>query len=234
MFVPIYDENKLKSIRFQFVTIGLVAINVAVFFFTTTRLNVQVASSFALVPVELFAEGFGPNIPGDRFDLIPVPERYTLLSYMFMHGDIFHLIGNMLFLWVFGDNVEDALGHIRFLVFFLLCGILAGFTHSVMLPDSSQPLIGASGAVSGVIAAYLILHPKVTVWVLFLRFIPLKVTAFFALGIWIAMNVVMLFVPSAGPVAWWSHVGGIAAGALLVFFMKRSDVPLFDGLLSRN
>ena len=92
---------------------------------------------------------------------------------MFLHGDILHLLSNMLFLWVFGDNVEDAMGHIKFLVFYLACGIAGGLAHALMLPASKLPLIGASGAVAGVIAAYLILHPRVMVWVLAFRFIPL-------------------------------------------------------------
>src|SRR3546814_10177681 len=90
-----------------------------------------------------------------------MPERFTLITYMFIHGNWIHLLGNMLFLWVFGDNVEDAMGHIRFIMFYLMCGIFAALLHSWMLPDSDLPLIGASGAVAGIIAAYLILHPKV-------------------------------------------------------------------------
>ena len=234
MFVPLYDDNYLRRIRFQFVTFGLILVNVAVFILTAGQVDSSIASSFALVPTELFAEGIGPNIPGERYDAIAVPERYTLLTYMFMHGDIFHIGGNMLFLWVFGDNVEDAMGHVKFLIFYLACGFFAGLAHSWMLPNSALPLIGASGAVSGVIAAYLILHPRVNVWVLFLRLIPLKVSAFLALGAWIIMNVTMLFIPSVGPIAWWAHVGGMIAGAVLVVFLKRPDVPLFDGLMKRS
>ena len=224
----------LISIRFQFITVILILINIGVFVLTATQIGAQIASSFALVPAELFGEGFGPNITTDRFDSIPVPERYTLLSYMFMHGGMLHIGGNMLFLWVFGDNVEDAMGHWRFLTFYLLCGVFAGLVHAWVAPHSGIPLIGASGAVAGVIAAYLILHPKVTVWVLFLRIIPLKVTALIALGLWIVMNFSMALMPEVGPVAWWAHVGGIIAGAVLVVFMKRRDVPLFDGYLSRD
>ena len=131
-----------------------------------------------------------------------------------------------------GDNVEDAMGHWRFLVFYLLCGVIAGLVHSWMLPQSGLPLIGASGAVAGVIAAYLILHPKVTVWVLLLRVIPLKISALIALGLWIVMNFAMALMPAASPIAWWAHVGGIIAGAVLVVLMKRRDVALFDGLMT--
>ena len=133
------------------------------------------------------------SFPGSCFDtsLLPistepvgpaVPERLTLLSYMFFHGDILHLAGNMLFLWVFGDNVEDAMGHIKFLIFYLACGVIAGLVHAWVVPTSDAPLIGASGAVAGVIAAYLMLHPRVRVWVLALKAIPLRISAAFALG----------------------------------------------------
>ena len=104
-----------------------------------------------------------------------IPEGLTLLTYQFLHGDILHLLSNMLFLWVFGDNVEDAMGHLKYLMFYLLCGIAGGLAHAAMLPASPLPLIGASGAVAGVIAAYLILHPRVLVWVLAFRIIPLHI-----------------------------------------------------------
>src|SRR5262249_54518115 len=129
---------------------------------------------------------------------------------------------------VFGDNVEDALGHLNFLVFYLACGVIAGLTHSLMMPSSGLPLIGASGAVAGVIAAYLILHPRVRVWVLAFRFIPLRISAALVLGAWIATQVVMVMLPDTGPVAWWAHIGGLVAGAVLVLFMRRPGVALFD------
>ena len=109
-----------------------------------------------------------------------MPERFTLISYMFLHGSWIHLLGNMLFLWVFGDNIEDAMGHLRFIMFYLMCGIFAAVLHSWMNPTSDLPLIGASGAVAGVISAYLILHPKVKVWVLALWRIPIRITAAWA------------------------------------------------------
>ena len=147
---------------------------------------------------------------------------------MFFHADIFHLLGNMLFLWVFGDNVEDAMGHMKFLFFYLTCGIAAGLVYAWMMPDSDMPLIGASGAVAGVIAAYLMLHPRVGVWVLVFSVIPLRITAGLALGLWIAMQVVMILVSNAGPTAWWAHIGGLVTGAALVIFLRRPGVPLFD------
>jgi membrane associated rhomboid family serine protease len=134
---------------------------------------------------------------------------------------------------VFGDNVEDAMGHFKFLFFYLACGVFAGLVHAWIDPSSDIPLIGASGAVAGVIAAYLVLHPRVRVWVLALKAIPLRISAFFALGVWIAIQVVMVVLarlnPEAmGPVAWWAHIGGLIAGAVLVVFLRRPGVPLFD------
>lgn len=228
MFVPIGDDNPLKRIRLQYVTIGLILANVAAFVLqSAVGPDSAILASFAVVPSELFQVGLlGGPAPLSQ-DALAVPERTTLISYMFLHGDGLHLLGNMLFLWVFGDNVEDAMGHLKFLVFYLACGVLAGLTHAVMMPDSSDALIGASGAVSGVIAAYLILHPRVRVWVLALKFIPLRISAALALSLWIVFQIVMVFLPQIGPTAWWAHIGGLIAGALLIPLMKSRDVPLF-------
>lgn len=228
MFLPVYDHNSLKNIPFQYVTIMLIAANVALFMLKSSGMDIRAVASFAVVPKELIEVRYIGGPAHGPHDLFAIPERYTLLAYMFFHYDIWHLVGNMLFLWVFGDNVEDAMGHFRFLLFYLLCGIAAGLTHTVILPESQSPLIGASGAVAGVIAAYLMLHPRVHVWVLVMRFIPLKITAAVALGLWIAMQVVMVLVPQIGPVAWWAHIGGLVVGALLVIVMRRPGVPLFD------
>jgi membrane associated rhomboid family serine protease len=228
MFVPLHDENVLKSIRFQYVTIGLIVANVVVFLFEALGLQEAVIASFAIIPTELVSSA-GMLMPGDVPDqTLAVPERLTLISYMFFHGDILHLAGNMLFLWVFGDNVEDAMGHLKFLIFYLACGIFAGLAHAYMMPDSPNPLIGASGAVAGVIAAYLMLHPRVRVWVLAFQFIPLRLSAAVVLGVWVVTQFVMILLPEIGPVAWWAHIGGLLAGAVLIIVMKRPDVPLFD------
>jgi len=228
MFVPLYDDNTLKSIRFQFVTIALIAVNVAIYLLEASGLDEAAIASFALIPRELF----DMSLPGagtiETVNVPAMPEQLTLVSYMFFHGDVFHLAGNMLFLWVFGDNVEDAMGHIKFLVFFLACGVFAGLFHAWLAPTSESPLIGASGAVAGVIAAYLMLHPHVRVWVLAFKAIPLRISAALALGLWILMQVVMVLLPEAGPVAWWAHIGGLIAGAVLILFMRRPGVPLFD------
>lgn len=230
VFIPVQDDNKLRQIHFQWVTLALIAANVAVFAATIAGLPEEVLLSFAIVPRELADEGFlGAATYTHKFNFIDISEIWTPLTYMFMHGNIMHLIGNMLFLWVFGDNVEDGMGHLRFLIFYLACGILAALFHAWMMPASEIPLIGASGAVAGVIAAYLILYPKVQVWILVFRFVPLKLPVFLVLGSWIVLQFAMPLLGQAGQISWWAHVGGILAGAVLVFVLKRPGVPVFQG-----
>lgn len=231
MFVPVWDENPLRSIRFQWVTISLIVVNVVVLLLQASGLSDQTIASFAIIPRELLhaSVSIGTAVP---LDGVAVPERFTLLTYMFFHGDVIHLASNMVFLWVFGDNIEDDLGHLRYLVFYLLCGIVAGLTHAWMQPTSAMPLIGASGAVAGVVAAYIILHPRVRIWVLALKVIPLRLNALFVLGLWIATQIVMVMLPRSDAVAWWAHIGGLIAGAVLVIIMRRPGVPLFDKGLS--
>jgi membrane associated rhomboid family serine protease len=223
VFIPISDENPLRSIQFQWVTISLIAANAIVFLLGNMRAEPAALANFALIPSELFGASapFAGQSP-------QVPETLTLITYQFMHGDILHLLSNMLFLWVFGDNVEDAMGHLKFLAFYLLCGIVGGLAHAALAPDLGIPLIGASGAVAGVIAAYLMLHPRVRVWVLALRFIPLRIPAALVLGVWAITQVVMVIFWPADQVAWAAHVGGMVAGAILVLFLRRRGVELFD------
>lgn len=233
MFVPIHDDNPLRVIPYPVVTVALIAVNVAMFVLELLPEGQMAVASFAVVPSELFQVGIFGGPANGAFDTLAVPESYTLITYMFLHGDPFHLLGNMLFLWVFGDNIEDAMGHLKFLAFYLACGVCAGLTHAIMMemwsPAAAHvPLIGASGAVAGVIAAYLMLHPRVRVWVLAFRVIPLRISALFALGAWVLTQFAMVVIPSAGPVAWWAHIGGIVAGAVLMPLLRRPGVLLFD------
>jgi membrane associated rhomboid family serine protease len=147
---------------------------------------------------------------------------------MFLHVGWMHLIGNMAFLWVFGDNVEDSMGHWRFVLFYLACGMIASLTHALAQSDSISPLIGASGGVSGIIGAYLMLHPRVKVMVLVLMRIPIRLPAYWIICFWIGLQVFSIVTGVEGDTAWWAHIGGLIAGAIMIPFFKRDSVPLFD------
>lgn len=225
MFIPLHDANSLKHIKLQYVTLGLIVANVLVYLYTGF-------SSEQVTTAAVYGLGFIPSVVFDRFELPSelalVPENLTYVTYAFLHSDIFHLGGNMLFLWVFGDNVEDALGHLRFFLFYLACAIAGAFLHGIVAPDSQAPLIGASGAIAGVISAYLLLHPRVKIWVLAFGRIPLRIPAWIALILWIAFQFVMFAAGGEDQISWACHVGGIVAGAVLVLVLRRRGVPLFD------
>lgn len=231
MFIPLNDDNALVHIERHYVTLAFIAINVIVFVVFQSGLVVPAmeatAYGYGLIPVEFFDAEQVTGPPGFH-------EGGTLITYMFLHGGWMHLIGNMLFLWVFGDNIEDAMGHARFFFFYLLCGMAAGLTHALMAPNSDIPLVGASGAVAGIVAAYLILHPHVRIWVLALGRIPMRLRAVWVLGAWVAFQFISVLAPSDEPIAWWAHIGGLAAGAVLIIVMRRSGVPLFDRDLPRQ
>jgi rhomboid family protein len=226
MFIPLYDYNALRSIKTPVVTRTLIAVTVIVFVLFESGLVVdaRVASvgAFGVIPAELRLGA------GLRSELAVIPEPLTLITYMFVHSGWMHLLGNMLFLWVFGDNVEDDMGHARFVAFYFLCGAAGGMAHALANPISEAPLIGASAAVAGTLAAYVILHPRVKLWVLVLGRIPLKISAMWVIGAWIAFQFFNLFVALDKETAYWAHVGGFAAGAILIPFLRRPDVPLFD------
>ena len=228
MFVPIHDKNALDHIRIQYVTLGIILVNVLVWIFTTGLDSIDVAKANAIY----YAYGFVPALVNDYVvlpaDYPQLPEAFSYLTYAFIHADFFHLAGNMLFVWVFGDNVEDATGHLKFLVFYLLCAAAAAFAHGLVFPISEAPLVGASGAAAGLVGAYLMLHPTVWIWVLVLGRIPLRLPAVFLLGAWIAYQVFSLVVDPESQVSWIAHVGGAVAGILLVPVLKRRGVPLFD------
>lgn len=225
MFIPLHDANALKYIKVQYVTISLIVINVVVWLVT------GLASTQAFSDATVVSLGYIPAVVFDFADLEPslvlVPEDATYITYAFLHGDFMHLASNMLFLWVFGDNVEDAMGHLRFLVFFLLCGVAGALLHALMNPESEQPLIGASGAISGVIASYLMLYPRVRVWGLAFKWIPLHIPAMYALGAWILFQLLSALFDEQGAVGWWAHLGGLGAGAALTPLLIRRELPLF-------
>ncbi len=147
---------------------------------------------------------------------------------MFLHGGWLHLFFNMLFLFTFGDNIEDALGHGRYLVFYLLCGIGGGAVHALASPASNVPLVGASGAIAGVVAAYLMLRPCAKIAVLAFGFVPLRLGSAWVLGFWILVQVWHMMSDEKGDTAWWAHIGGLAVGALLILVMRPPGVELFE------
>src|SRR5262245_8765865 len=233
MFIPLHDDAPLRIIRFQLVNGALIVVNVLVLLYTHLMLAEPAEARFQL------ATGIIPAVLYDRAalpaDAVMIPETLTLLTYMFVHADWFHLLSNMLFLWVFGDNVEDAYGHAGYLVFYLFCGVAAGFIHTLMFPHSAMPLIGASGAVSGVLAAYLVLFPRARVWILVLMRLPLRVPAALALIAWIVVQVISLFALTDEEnvsVAWWAHIGGFATGLVLTLLLRNRLRERLDGKLN--
>lgn len=226
VFLPLKDDNPLKIIKFQYATLLLFAINLFVFIWQDSLAEtelVSVAMSGGLVP-NIFL-----NTAKLPIDWVTLSPSLNLLTYMFLHADWWHLGGNMLFLWIFGDNVEDAMGSLRFLLFYLICGVAAGLVHAYANPGSEGPLIGASGAIGGVVAAYLVLYPRVKMWVLAFGRIPLKIPAYLVVGAWIAFQVFSVYVQPDSDTAWWAHIGGFLTGFALVFVFKRRDFPAFGG-----
>lgn len=228
MFLPLHDTNALNHTKVQYVTLGLIVANILIWIIWSTP---SLTSSEA-VHAAYLSYGYIPAVINGYqvlpavYEMLPLPVSYV--SYSFFHSDFMHLAGNMLFLWVFGDNVEDAMGHFRFLIFYLLCAAAGALAHGMVNPESISPLIGASGAAAGVVAAYLLLHPKVKIWVLMFGQIPLRLSALWVLGAWIAYQVYELVFNSASSVSWGAHVGGIITGAVLIVIMKRKGVHLFD------
>ena len=181
-------------------------------------------SQYGLIPGELLG---GQDLP----PTIPVPLWLTFLTSIFLHGGFMHLLGNMLYLWIFGDNVEDAMGSGRFLLFYVLCGLAASLSQIAVGPGSAIPMIGASGAIAGVLAAYFMLFPYARIVTIipiffFLRIVSLP--AVFLLGFWFILQVLngAGTLGSASGVAWFAHIGGFVAGAVLVFPFRRRGVPV--------
>jgi membrane associated rhomboid family serine protease len=215
MVFPIGDDDSGRQ-SVPIVTYLLIVVNVLVFLLELNQGNGFIRT-WSFIPRE--------------FSASPATEIQTVISAMFMHGGWVHLFGNMLYLWIFGDNVEDNFGSFRFLVFYLLCGIAATFAQFAFAPMSNVPNLGASGAIAGVLAAYLVLFPQGRVSVLIGRGIT-EVPAIMAIGLWIVIQFVSgvgsitnsTQTAEVGGVAYMAHIGGFAAGLVLVFFFRRSGV----------
>lgn len=224
---PIHDGRTLSHVERPYATWAIIAVNVVVYFLfeggITGEVSFAAVYGFGLIPAT-YNDYF--ELPGDIF---AAPDWATLVTYAFLHADVWHLLGNMLFLWVFADNIEDAFGHLRFLAFYLLCAAGAGYVFVLSDPVAQTPLVGASGAVAGVVAAYLILHPRQRIWILVLMRIPLRLPAFWVLGFWVLFQFYSILVAQPGDqIAWWTHVDDLVTSALLVLVMRRRGVPLFD------
>lgn len=229
--MPIGDDNYDRHLT-PFITYALIAINVVVFIFLQLP-SEAFTYAFSVVPREITQ---GKDIvgvlrigPEDAIRLGPGPQpiQLTILSAMFMHGGWAHLFGNMLYLWIFGDNVEDAMGHVKFLIFYLLCGVAATFAHILWEPDSLIPSLGASGAIAGVLGGYLALYPTRRVNVLIGYMGIVQMPALIVIGIWIALQIFGGWGSvgrEGGGVAYWAHVGGAVAGLILVWLFRNRTV----------
>jgi len=216
--LPIGDDDSDRRFA-PLINYILIAINVLVFVFLQGMGgNEKFTYAFSTVPAEILT---GKDIAAGVLEPTPVPVYFTLITSMFMHGGWAHLLGNMLFLWVFGDNIENRIGHIRYLIFYLVCGIIASLSHVfVSGSDSLIPSLGASGAISGVLGGYLLLFPSRRVRVIMGRGIT-TVPAFVALGIWIVFQVISQMGvlggdQGGGGVAYAAHIGGFIAGLALI------------------
>ncbi|MFE9648447.1 rhomboid family intramembrane serine protease [Streptomyces sp. NPDC006365] len=255
MVIPVHDVNPAR--RTPFVTYALIGANVLVFLATPGVAASLVGESsltqlcqlqafldeWAAVPREMLQDrtptvvptgdvAVGPQGPG----CVVGPPDYdkspplSVLTAMFLHGSWLHLLGNMLFLLIFGNNIEDRLGHVRYLLFYVVCGYAAAYAFALVNATSGDPLIGASGAIAGVLGAYLVLYPKARVWVLvpFLIFLPLRLPAWLVLGFWFGLQAVYSSgagVSEAGTVAYLAHVAGFVAGMLLAWPLRPGTPP---------
>jgi membrane associated rhomboid family serine protease len=224
--IPISDDNPARLVPVM--TWLIIALCVAAYVWERSLGHDMDAAIAALGFVPASLRYAGAASPG----YASVPSGVTIFSSMFLHGGLLHLAGNMLYLWIFGNNVEDAMGHGRFVVFYFVCGVVAALTLALVDPTSRVPMIGASGAISGVLAGYVLLFPRARVTVIVplgIIFYPFALSAFWVVSFWFVMQLLSAAFsnPQQPGVAWWAHVGGFAAGLLLTPFLKSARFPLF-------
>jgi membrane associated rhomboid family serine protease len=222
--IPLRDENPSRTV--SLVNITLILANVSVFIYQNFFISGGAAPlllRLGCIPYE-FTHFVDISPPA----LVPVP--LTIITAMFMHGGWVHLLGNMLFLWIFGDNIEDKLGHFRYLSFYLLCGLIASLSHILTNISSQVPSIGASGAIAGVMGAYMVLFPRARIRTLLILgiFIQIvRIPAIVMLGYWILIQVLSGFAEfgsrTGGGIAWFAHIGGFIAGFFLIMVMKKPE-----------
>jgi membrane associated rhomboid family serine protease len=239
---PISDDNSDRVIT-PYVNYVIIGLNILVFLlFQQLGSNEAFDYAYALVPKEIttgvdvigvqqITNSAGQVLGQINHQDTPLPVYFNFFSSMFMHGGFGHIFGNMLFLWIFGDNIENLIGHFRYAIFYIICGIAAALGQIVMGPDSIIPMLGASGAISGVLGGYMLLFPTKKVRALIFRIVT-TVPAYVALGLWIGYQIVLGFLtPSdGGGVAYAAHIGGFIAGVALIkiFALGKSNSPLPD------
>ncbi len=225
--IPFHDDNPTEIT--PVVTISFIVACVLVFLYELSlppQFGELFFFKYGAIPAVVFGHAqLPPEVGG-------LPAYATLITSMFLHGGWMHLIGNMLYLWIFGNNIEDVMGHRRFLVFYLLCGILAALSHAFTATDSPVPMVGASGAISGILGAYILLFPRAQVLVLiplgfFVRL--MYVPAGFVLGFWFLLQLISGSVSpgQGGGIAWFAHIGGFVVGMALIGLFKRPNVRFF-------
>ncbi|MEQ9642907.1 MAG: rhomboid family intramembrane serine protease [Alphaproteobacteria bacterium] len=224
--IPLHDDTPTR--RFPFVTVAIIAACVLVYlwqFVLPAPADARFVYALGFIPAVWFD---GRTLPAE---LAMVPTVATALTSMFLHGGFMHLAGNMLYLWIFGNNVEDAMGHARFVAFYVISGIVAVAAHGLSDPASTTPLVGASGAIAGVLGAYLLLHPKARVLVLIplgIIFWTMRLPAVVVLVGWFGLQFLQVAIGGGGNVAWWAHIGGFVAGIAMIPIFKERGVLLFD------
>ena len=219
--IPIRDRN--PSGTFPYVTIGIIIINVLIFLYELSLGSGlgEFIMKFGVVPLKV---SYYSQVP----DLTFINTFFPFISSMFLHGGFVHLIGNMWFLWIFGDNIEDKLGHFKFIAFYFLCGIIASSVHVFFNSQSNVPCVGGSGAIAGVLGAYMITFPHarvVTIVPLFVFIQVMELPAMVVLGFWFVIQffngaATITASTSGAGVAWWAHIGGFAAGVIILYIMR--------------
>jgi len=224
MFFPLFDNLPRLLIEKPWVTIGVITLCFIVY-------AVQSLSPEPVMTLMIYGLGLIPDVlfgQAQRPQSVDwVAPLFTLVTYNFVHGSFMHLAGNMAYLWVFGDNVEDAMGHRRFLLFVLSCGILAGIGQALITSSGQSPIVGASGAVSGILGAYLLQYPRAKVLVPIFM-IPVFIRAYLLLIFWIGFQIFSAFLPGEGGVAWWAHIIGFFSGMVLLPFFRHKTLPLLS------
>ncbi len=225
--IPISDDNPTRLV--PIVTWAIIALCVIAYLWERSLGRDMDAAVLVLgfTPASLFGRP-----PASSQDFETISPLATIFTSMFMHGSVLHLLGNMLYLWIFGNNVEDAMGHARFVAFYAVCGVAAALTLAYIDPSSRIPMVGASGAISGVLAGYVLLFPRARVTVIIplgIIFYPIAISAFWVVSFWFVLQLLSaaLSDPNQPGVAWWAHVGGFAAGLVLTPLLKSRGFPLF-------